>query len=213
MNLFFEDFTESVPPSSKFLCWIQNVIGKFLKLVTKFLYSRMVVKLRVIVRWEHFNEWRLFSSWPESLISSQCSNNHLCNSVEDSSFPINIIRFHFISSLGVSLNSTFLNTLQIHIANVLIVFDKFTKNFDSMRLKELLEFIQVHRCFSVKVNLSNNNSILNVKYLLLNILCMLEYSTFDFLKFIDFFGTFSDVFRYWQREPIVILYSFVHPLI
>jgi hypothetical protein len=80
-----------------------------------------------------------------------------------------------------------------------------------MRFKEFRKLANVHGCFPVKFDFSNDDSIFNVENLFLDVLGMLEDPTLCFFKFVYCLLTVLDVFSNRKREPIVILDSLVHP--
>ena len=136
MDPLFEDLTETVPPTTELSSGFQNIPGKLFKLGSEFIDCGVIGHLRVIVRRSHLNERGFLSSDPEYLIGSECTNDHLGNSIEDSAFPIVVIGSHFFSTLVVGFNCALLNTFKVHITNVLVVFDKLSKDLGSVRIEE-----------------------------------------------------------------------------
>jgi hypothetical protein len=75
----------------------------------------------------------------------------------------------------------------------LIVFHQLRKNLDSVSFKEVEEFSDVHWALSLKVNLSNDLSVLDAEDLLLNVLGMLEHDELGLLEGVNGGLAFLDV--------------------
>jgi hypothetical protein len=112
--------------------------------------------------------------------------------------------------VGVVLDCAFFNTLQVLVSNVLIVFDKLRKNFDSVCFKEVEEFSNVHWALSLKVNLSDDLSVLDAEDFLLNVLGMLKHDELSLLEGVNGSLAFLDVLVDGQGEPVVVLVTLVH---
>lgn len=165
----------------------------------------------MIVERVHSDQRWLLNSLPEGLVGSQGSNDHLSDSVEDSSFPILIVWPHLFVLLVSLLDSAVLNTLQVHVTDVVIILDQIGDNLLSMHIEVLRERRYMHRVFSVELDLSDNNGIFDVHDLLLNVLGVLDDSTLNFLELVNGLLAVDDVLRNRKREPVVVFSSLVHP--
>lgn len=165
----------------------------------------------MIVERVHSDQRWLLNSLPEGLVGSQGSNDHLSDSVEDSSFPILIVWPHLFVLLVSLLDSAVLNTLQVHVTDVVIILDQIGDNLLSMHIEVLGERSYMHRVFPVELDLSDNDGIFDVHDLLLNVLGVLDDSTLNFLELVNGLLAVDDVLRNRKREPVVVFSSLVHP--
>ena len=173
----------------------------------------MICNFRVSIRSCHLNQWWLFSSLEENFVGRECSYNHFCDSIEDSSFPIIIVRAHLWSTLIIGFNSAFFDWLEIHISNILVVFYQFNNLLVEISVKIFREFTKIHWLFAFEIYFSNYNSVFDINNLLLNVLSMLKDTWFGFLELINSLLAITDILRNWKREPIMVFSSLVHPSI
>lgn len=93
----FEDFAETIPPSTELFSGFEDVSTELLKLSSKLIDGWMESNLRMVIRTGHLDEaWSLISH-PNGLIGSESSDNHLSNGVEDSSLPILVVWAHLFA--------------------------------------------------------------------------------------------------------------------
>lgn len=169
----------------------------------------------MVVRTDHLNQAWSFSSKIDGLVCSKSSNNHLCDCIEDSSFPVHVVVLHLLGRLGVIsssvvLDRALLNTLKILVSNILVVLDKFGKDLHSVVLEELGKLSDVHWVLSIELNLLDNLSIFDVDDFLLDILSVLENYVLGLLESVNGHLALFDVLVNGKREPVVVLDSFVH---
>lgn len=140
MSDHFEDFAETIPPSTKLFGGFEDIPTELLKLSSELIDGWMESDLWMVVRTGHLDEAWSLGSHPNGLVGGKSSDNHLCDGVEDSSLPIHVVWAHLLacfSITGAALNSALFDTLKVLITNVLIVLDKLRENLDSVRFKEI----------------------------------------------------------------------------
>jgi hypothetical protein len=94
----FEDFAETVPPSTKLFGGLEDIPTELLKLGSELIDGWMESDLWMVVRTGHLDEAWSLSPHPNGLVGSKSSDNHLGNGVEDSSLPILVIWTHLFAS-------------------------------------------------------------------------------------------------------------------
>jgi hypothetical protein len=203
----FEDLAETIPPSTELFGGLEDIPTEFLKLSSKLIDGWMESDLWMVVRTSHLDEAWSLSSHPDGLVGGKSSDNHLRDSVEDSSLPVLVVWAHLFACFvitGAGLDSAFFNTLEVLVTNVLVVLHEFGEDLDSIGFKEIGELRNVHWGFSVEVDLPDNLGVFDVYNLLLNVGSMLKNDVLGLSESIDGNLALSDVLINRQGEPVMV---------
>jgi hypothetical protein len=158
----------------------------------------------------HLNEGL---SAPEGLVGGHSTNDHLGDSVENPTLPIVVVISHLFAVLSVLLESTLFNASQVSITNVLVVLHQLGNDLLAVGVEVLRELGNPHDFLVREVNRLHEHGVLNVLYLLLNVLGVLQDTALRFLEGLNAVLALADELRDSKRLPVVVVLALVHQLI
>ena len=135
---------------------------------SELLHGWRVAHLVVIEAGLHGDEGLVLVATPERLVCGKGPDHHLSNGVEDPALPIIVVCRHLKLILIVGLEGHLLDTSQVHVSDVAVVFDKLSKQLNSMLVKELGELTRRHLFLGVEGNLPDKHGVLDIENLCFN---------------------------------------------
>ena len=113
-------------------------------------------------------------------------------------------------ALRSRLERLLLNSLQVVVTDVVIVFHKSVDLLRAERIKVLAELSNVHDLCVLEVDGADDARVLNGLNLLLDVGGLLEDAALRVLELLDLFVALIDVLTDGQGEPVMVLSSLVH---
>jgi hypothetical protein len=125
----------------------------------------------------------------DSFIDSQCTDNHLGDSVENAPFPVLVVGEHFRKHLSARFKSVFFNLSKESSTNFLVVLLKLTELVASVGIKPVHQVLSLSDGVSLEINIADDFSLLDSDDILLNVSSLLKDSALHFSEFVDLNAT------------------------